>query len=108
MLKNRFVIPMANDNDCYVPEIWAMESLAIMQENMVAASLVHRDFSNEIAEYGDTVNTRRPTEFEAKRKTDTDDVTVQDAVSTNVAVQLNQHIHTSFTIKDGEQSKSMT
>ena len=106
-MKNRFLVPMANDNDCFVPEIWAMESLAILQENMVAANLVHRDFSNEIAEFGDTVNTRRPNEFTAQRKTDTDDVTVQDATSTNVAVTLNQHIHTSFTIKDGERSKSM-
>ena len=106
-MKNRFLTPMANNNDCFVPEIWAMESLAILQENMVAANLVHRDFSNEIAEFGDTVNTRRPNEFTAQRKTDTDDVTVQDASSTNVAVQLNQHIHTSFTIKDGERSKSM-
>jgi hypothetical protein len=104
ILFNRY---FANDNDPYIPEIWAMESLAILEENMIASGLVYRDFENQIASFGDTVNTRRPNEFSAKRKTDADDVTIQDATATNVAVKLNQHIHTSFMIKDGEQSKSM-
>ncbi len=26
----------ANDNDAFVPEIWAMEGLAILEENMVS------------------------------------------------------------------------
>lgn len=47
----------ANDNDAFVPEIWAQEGLAILEENMVAANLVHRDFENEIARFGDVVNT---------------------------------------------------
>lgn len=95
----------ANDNDAYVPEVWAQESLMILEANMVAASLVHRDFSNEIQQFGDVVNTRRPAEFTMKRKTDTDGVTKQDATATNVAVKLDQHLHTSFIIKDGEESK---
>lgn len=102
-----FVAVYANDTDAYVPEIWARESLAILEENMVAANLVHRDFQDEIAEFGDVVNTRRPAEFVAKRKTDDDDVTTQDATATNVRVELNQHVHVSFMIKDGQQSKSM-
>lgn len=75
---------------------------------MVAANLIHRDFQDEIAQFGDTVNTRKPGEFTAKRKTTTDDVTDQDATATNVPVQLNQHVHVSFLIRDGEESKSMT
>jgi len=35
-----------------------------------------------------------------------DSQTVQNATATNIAVPLNQHLHTSFTIKDGEESKS--
>jgi len=95
----------ANDNDAFIPEIWAQESLMILENNMVAANLVHRDFENQIAQFGDVVNTRRPSEFEAVRKTDTDAISVQDAISQNVAVPLNQHIHTSFIIKDGEETK---
>jgi hypothetical protein len=96
----------SNDNDAYVPELWALESLAILEENMVIAGLVNRDFEDSVAKFGDVVNTRRPGEFNALPKTDADDITLQDATATNVQVPLNQHIHTSFVIKDGEWSKS--
>jgi len=107
---NLYCIPQlacfANDNDAMVPEKWAQESLAILEENMVMARLVHRDFSMEVANFGDTVNTRRPAEFLTKRKTDSDSVVSQDAQTTNVQVPLDQHIYVTFTIKDGESSKS--
>jgi hypothetical protein len=46
------------------PNMWANEGLAILEESMVmAAKLVHRDFENEVRDYGDVVNTRRPGEF---------------------------------------------
>lgn len=95
-----------NSLDAWVPEVWAQETLAILEEQMVVGNLIHRDFSDEISEFGDTVNTRRPNEYVAKRKGVNDDVTVQDSTANNVAVVLNQHIHTSFTIKDKEQSLS--
>lgn len=96
----------ANDNDAYVPELWAQESLMVLEENMVIGQLVHRDFSNQIASYGDVVNTRKPGEFSAKRKGAFDDVTTQDATAVNVAVPLDQLIHVSFLLYDAEQSKS--
>lgn len=98
--------PTGNDNDAYVPEVWAEESLMILENNMVAANLVYRDFEDEIKDYGDVVNTRRPNSFTAVRKNDDDNVTNQAATATNVRVPLNQWFHTSFTIKDGELSKS--
>lgn len=70
------------------------------------ARLVHRDFSDEVASYGDVVNTRRPSSFTANRKTDADSVTSQDAIASSVQVPLDQHIYVTFTIKDGEASKS--
>lgn len=97
----------ANDNDALVPELWAEESLAILEETMVTGKLVHRDFENEIARFGDVVNTRRPGNFVMRRKVDTEDVTTQDASLTNVQVPLNQWGHVSFMIYDGEESKSM-
>lgn len=96
----------ANSLDAYVPELWANESLAILLENMVVANLVHRDFQDEVAAFGDIVNTRKPGEFTAKRKTANDDITLQDASATNVQVPLDQHFHTSFIIRDEEWSKS--
>jgi hypothetical protein len=73
---------------------------------MVAANLVHRDFQNEIAKFGDVVNTRRPGTFKIKRKVDGVTLTQQDANATNVRVPLDQWLYNSFTIKDGEGSKS--
>lgn len=96
----------SNNIDALIPELWAMESVAILEENMTIGNLIHRDFSDEIAKYGDVVNTRKPTEMTAKRKSVNDDVTIQDAVSTNIPVTLNQLVHTSFLIRDGEQSKA--
>lgn len=101
-----FVLAYANDTSAFVPQEWAQESLAILEENMVAANLVHRDFEDLISNYGDTVNTRRPGQFSSLRKTDDDSVTDQDATATNVAVVLDQQLHVTFIIKDGQQSKS--
>lgn len=101
-----FELVYANSIDAYIPELWAQESVNILVENMVISNLVHRDFSNKVASFGDIVNTRKPAEFEAKRKTDSDNVTIQDASATNIPVPLDQHLHTSFMIKDGEESKS--
>ena len=95
-----------NDNSAFIPEIWANEGLAILQENMVIANLVHRDFENEIRQFGDVVNTRRPGTFQIRRKKDGDVLASQDATATNVQVSLNQWFYNSFTIKDGEASKS--
>jgi hypothetical protein len=95
-----------NNIDPYIPEWWANETLAILEENMVAANLVHRDFEDMFQKYGDIVNTRRPSEFVGKRKTVSDPITVQNATATNVAVPLDQHCHVAFDIKDVERSMS--
>ncbi len=106
-LCNAEVVCYANDNDAFVPELWAYEGLMQLEEQMVVANLVHRDFENEVASYGDTVNTRKPGEFKIRRKNDqTATLDKQDASATNVAVKLNQWFYNSFVIKDGEQSKS--
>ena len=73
---------------------------------MVIANLVHRDFENEIRQFGDVVNTRRPGTFQIRRKKDGTTLQGQDATATNVKVPLDQWFYTSFTIKDGEASKS--
>lgn len=100
------IVAFDNSIDPFIPEMWANESLLILENNMVMANLIHRDFDNVVANYGDTVNTRKPGEFTAVRKTNADSVTVQDATSTNVPVVLNQWVHVSFIIKDGERTMS--
>lgn len=95
-----------NNNEALIPEFWANESLAILEENMVLGKLVRRDFNSLVAKMGSTVHVTRPGTYTAKRKTNTDNVTVQDATSTDVHVVLNQWLHTSFLIRDGEESQS--
>ena len=51
--------PTGNDNDAYVPEVWAEESLMILENNMVAANLVYRDFEDEKKDYENAVFVRR-------------------------------------------------
>lgn len=94
----------ANSVDPYQPEAWAQESLAVLEDNIMAAGLVHRDFESTIASFGDTVNTRQPATFQAKRKTVDDDVEEQNASATNVAVVLNQLVHVTFLLRDAERS----
>lgn len=95
-----------NSLDAFIPEQWANESIALLMENMIAASLVHRDFEPVFAKFGDFVNTRQPADFVAKRKGVNENVTIQNAVATNVAVPLDQHIHVTFLIRDGEETRS--
>jgi len=70
------------------------------------ANLVHRDFENEVRDFGDVVNTRKPGTFRISRKKDGTTLAQQDASATNVPVPLDQWFYTSFVIKDGEASKS--
>lgn len=99
--------PWANDSDALIPEIWAPEALRVLMSNMVFGSLVNRDFSDRVASFGDIVNTSRPNDFKGKRKTKSDNVTVQDAVSNNIPVPLDQHVHVSFQIEDEDLSKAL-
>jgi hypothetical protein len=96
----------ANDNDAFIPEKWAMEGLMQLEENMVIANMIHRDFENEVARHGDVVNTRKPGEFEIDRKVDGDTLVYQDAVAANVQVKLDQWFTIPFVIYDGEESLS--
>src|SRR5664280_518751 len=89
-LSRPFAVCYENSLDAYVPELWAQEGLAILEENMVMANLVHRDFENTVAKFGDVVNTRKPGEFKIRRKTDGTALTQQDATATNIPVPLDQ------------------
>ena len=96
-----------NQVDPFIPEWWSNETLAILEENMVAAQLVNRDFEKYFNQFGDVVNTRRPREFTGKRKAKGDAVTTQDAIADNVQVTLDQWCHVSFFIDDLENTMSM-
>jgi hypothetical protein len=96
----------ANSNSAFFATLWAREGLRILEEQMVMAALVVRDFENEVAHFGQTVNTRRPANFFVSRNDDVNAPVVQNAAATNVSVTLNQRFSTSFVIKDGEETLS--
>ena len=94
----------ANTITALIPEVWAQEALMVLEATAVGIHFVHRDFKDEIAQFGDTVNAHRPGSRTMKRKANSDAVTSSDVTATNVAVVLNQHLYDSFVIKDGEES----
>ena len=56
-------------NKLLTPQIIANEALMVLQSNMVMANLVHRDYSNEFVQVGDTITVRKPAKFVAKNFT---------------------------------------
>jgi hypothetical protein len=95
-----------NDVDVFSPQFWANESLQVLQQSLILANLVHRDFEPIVQKYGDTINITKPGTFKARRKSDDEQVHIQDATATSASLKLDQHWHTAFIIKDGEESKS--
>lgn len=97
----------ANNNLAYRPEIWAAEAVSILYEEMLYGGVVHRDFENEIARFGEVVHTRKPAEFVGKRKqNDLDNLETQDATTAGIDVTLNQRVYVSFVLGDGDRSLS--
>lgn len=96
----------------YPPEIWARESLMILSKNLVAANLVHRDFQNEIAQYGDLIRTRRPDKLTISDKSTsglagTNAMSTASPQSTQVTIPLNKHKVVSFGISQRDQDTSI-
>jgi len=95
-----------NDVDASIPEVWAAETLRILEEELVVYPLVNNDYNNQVASYGDTVNISKPAQFTARRKAVTSDVTTQNATLTNTQAVLNQQLHVSFLLRDRQMSLS--
>jgi len=93
-----------NDVNALIPEFWALESLYQLKKMNIGPAIVYRDFSQVVANKGDTVNAWLPANFTYQRKTDNSDVVDQAATLTSVPVRMDQHIYTSFIIKDGQES----
>jgi hypothetical protein len=93
-------------NADFMTAIFARASLKILRESLPIARLVNRDFENEFAQAGDTVNTRRPKKMTATAFNPSTGVTVSAVESDTVPIVLNQHPHVAFEISDVEQSKS--
>lgn len=97
---------MANTLTAYNPTVWSRRGVDILRKKIVFPNLVRRDFSTDVAQFGDTVNTRKPATFVANDVSPTTGVTVQNASATNIAVTLDKHKDATFQISDREAGRS--
>ena len=88
--------------DPMTPEWWAEEALLRFEKNLVASQLFNRDYEDRFQEAGDVVNVHSVSDFETKRKTPGENISLQDAVSLGQQVKLNQHLYTAFSVEDRE------
>lgn len=89
-------------NAFLTPSIIAREALVALENSMVMANLVHRDYSNEFTNVGDTVTVRKPVKFTAKNFTGA--IIRQVATEGSVTVKIDRHRDVSFEVT----SKEMT
>lgn len=93
-------------NTLLTPSIIAKEAIIALQNSMVFAGLVHRDFSSEFAAVGDTISVRKPATFTAEEWNGST-VTVQNATETAVSVKMDKIIDVSFAATSKELSLSI-
>lgn len=93
-------------NTLLTPSIIAREAIMVLQNQMVFAGLVHRDFSDEFAKVGDTVTVRKPATFTAAEHNGTS-ITVQSATEGSVAVKMDKIVDVSFAVTSKELSLSI-
>jgi hypothetical protein len=94
----------ANDLiNVYDPTFWAQESLLNLFPMLKLAGMVYREFENQVAQQGDTVNTRLPNRFVAQ-DIDPDNFQSVKPTADNVAVKLSSWKGVVFEIGDKEAS----
>jgi len=93
-------------NTLLTPSIIAKESIMVLQNNLVMAGLVHRDFSNEFAKVGDTVTVRKPATFVSNVWNGTT-VTIQNATEGSVPVVMDTILDVSFAAGSKEMALSI-
>lgn len=75
-------------NTILTPSIIANEALMVLQSNLIMADLVHRDYSSEFVEVGDTITVKKPAKFTAKNFTGT--TSTQDITEGSVTVKMDR------------------
>lgn len=75
-------------NNLLTPQIIANEALMVLESQLTMANLVHRDYSKEFVQVGDTITVRKPAKFVAKNFTGT--VSSQDITEGSVPVKMDR------------------
>jgi len=87
-------------------DVIAREALANLYAQTVMLPLVHRDYSSEFANVGDTVTIRKPATFESTEFTST--ISAQTITETSTSVVLDKHYDVSFEVTSKEMTLDIT
>lgn len=95
-------------NTIITPSIVAKEAIAVLRNNAVMANLVHRDFSNEFVNVGDTITVRKPAKFVAKEYPNSSGgIDIQNATEGSVTVKMDKLLDVSFAVTSKEMALSI-
>lgn len=92
-------------NTLLTPSIIANEALMVLQSQLTMANLVHRDYSKEFVNVGDTITVRRPATFVSKNFTGT--TTTQDVTEGSVAVKMDRFRDVTVAVSSKELTLSI-
>lgn len=82
----------------FIPELWSDEIVAAYKKNLVLANLVNK--MSMVGKKGDTLHIPKPTRGSANVKTENTAVTIQNAVETEVLINVDKHYEYSRLIED--------
>lgn len=86
-------------NSLITPSIIAKEGLMQLENNLVMAGLVHRDYSKEFTKVGSTVSVRKPVKFVASTGATRVNQDVTEG-TVNVVMDQRKHVSWGFTTQD--------
>lgn len=89
-------------NNLLSMQIIAREALPILMDNLLMPNLIHKDYSNDFANVGDTVQVKRPAVFTAKDFDPATGVEIQDVNNGKILVTIDKwsDISTEVTSKE--------
>ena len=82
----------------FIPELWSDEIVAAYKKNLILANLVNK--MSMVGKKGDTLHIPKPTRGSAFEKQENTAVTLQNAVETEVVINVDKHYEYSKLIED--------
>lgn len=90
--------------DVMIPEIWGERVNNFYRRKLKGANFFE-DWSEDVAEGGDTINVPNVSEMSANSKSVGDQVTLERNTETDTTLEINKHQHVAFVIEDAVGSK---
>lgn len=84
----------------HIPEVWANKVLGALPAYLNLARTVSRDYEDEVANFGDTINIAKRGTLSANDKVEGNDVTIQTPSDSTVQVTLSNHKEITFSPSD--------